>query len=283
MADEGRLGQVVLNLLVNAAQAIPPGNVTGNEVRIETGADAQGRAFIVVADSGCGMSPQVQARVFTPFFTTKPAGIGTGLGLAICQRIIRSLGGELSFRSQVGVGTSFRVTLPDARFDTDLPPAPETPMPTPPPKPRLLVVDDEEMIRRLVCRVFRQACEVVEADSAVHAVELIEAGERFDAVLCDLSMPLLSGAEFYAAARRVPGFDTSRIIFMTANAFDPANRAFLDSVSNNRIEKPFDVQGLRVLVASLVDRPTLSVADEGVPADATNEGGLAGTESGSVR
>jgi CheY-like chemotaxis protein len=131
--------------------------------------------------------------------------------------------------------------------------------------------------------VFRQACEVVEADSAVHAVELIEAGERFDAVLCDLSMPLLSGAEFYAAARRVPGFDTSRIIFMTANAFDPANRAFLDSVGNNRVEKPFDVQGLRVLVASLVDRPTLSVADEGVPADATNEGGLAGTESGSVR
>jgi PAS domain S-box-containing protein len=112
VANEGRLGQVFLNLLVNAAQAIPEGQPERNEVRVSTRMVGADRVVVEVADTGCGMPPEVLRRAFDPFFTTKPIGIGTGLGLSICHRIITALGGELEAESRVGEGSVFRVCLP---------------------------------------------------------------------------------------------------------------------------------------------------------------------------
>jgi signal transduction histidine kinase len=112
MGSEARLGQVLLNLLVNALQAIPEGSPERHEVRVRTGRDDQGRALVEVSDTGCGMSPTVQARIFDPFFTTKPVGVGTGLGLSICHGIITGFGGEISAQSEVGKGSTFRISLP---------------------------------------------------------------------------------------------------------------------------------------------------------------------------
>jgi two-component system, NtrC family, sensor kinase len=111
-ANESRGGQVVLNLIVNAAQAIPEGHADANEIRIVTGKDEAGWAFVEVRDTGAGIPAQNLERIFDPFFTTKPVGIGTGLGLAVCSRTVNQLGGRIGVESEVGKGTIFRVAFP---------------------------------------------------------------------------------------------------------------------------------------------------------------------------
>ncbi len=115
MADESRLGQVVLNLLVNSAHAIPEGRAGDHEVRVVVGTHASGRASIEVRDTGSGISPEVAARIFEPFFTTKARGVGTGLGLAICREIVVGLGGEITAEPRPGGGTIMRILLPPAQ------------------------------------------------------------------------------------------------------------------------------------------------------------------------
>jgi PAS domain S-box-containing protein len=122
LANEARLGQVLLNLLINAAHAIPEGDPEGNEIRVTTSTDDRGRVVIEVRDSGTGIPEEVRGRVFEPFFTTKPPGSGTGLGLPICQSIVTALGGQITFDSEVGRGTAFRVILPAATTGSVPPP-----------------------------------------------------------------------------------------------------------------------------------------------------------------
>lgn len=116
-ANEAQLGQVILNLLVNAAQALPDGNEAENEIRVSTAAAPPDRVRIEVRDTGPGIAPELRSRIFDPFFTTKPIGEGTGLGLAICHGIVASFGGEIGVESEVGHGACFRVLLPAWRAD----------------------------------------------------------------------------------------------------------------------------------------------------------------------
>ena len=112
LGTESRLSQIFLNLLVNAAQAIPEGEASANVIRVTTGALDDGRLWVSVSDTGPGMAPEVLCRIFEPFFTTKPVGVGTGLGLSICHGIVQGLGGEIRVESEPGKGTSFHVVLP---------------------------------------------------------------------------------------------------------------------------------------------------------------------------
>jgi two-component system, NtrC family, sensor kinase len=112
--SEGRLGQVFLNLLINAAQAIPPGQPDHHEIRIKLRV-VQGHVIVEVRDTGAGIPPEMRSRIFDPFFTTKPVGEGTGLGLFVCQGIITRFGGEISVESEPGQGTTFRILFPTAR------------------------------------------------------------------------------------------------------------------------------------------------------------------------
>ena len=114
LANEARLGQVLLNLLVNAAHAIPEGDPESHEISVATRCDDRGRVIIEVRDTGAGIPDDVKRRIFEPFFTTKGAGRGSGLGLSICQSIVTALGGEITFESQIGRGTAFHVILPAA-------------------------------------------------------------------------------------------------------------------------------------------------------------------------
>ena len=115
MANEGRLGQVLLNLITNAVQAIPDGDAMNHEIRVTAGADAQGDLIMEISDTGSGVAPHLLARIFEPYFSTKPVGQGTGLGLSISHHIIASLDGTLSVTSEAGHGATFRVQLPAAR------------------------------------------------------------------------------------------------------------------------------------------------------------------------
>ena len=109
--DVSRLGQVFLNLLVNAAQAIPGGRPDENEIRVLMRMRGAEHVVVEVQDTGCGIPPEIKSRVFDPFFTTRPVGSGMGLGLSICHGIVRGLGGEIDCESKVGVGSTFRVVL----------------------------------------------------------------------------------------------------------------------------------------------------------------------------
>jgi signal transduction histidine kinase len=126
-ANEARLVQVFLNLLVNAAQAMPEGREEGNEVSITTALDMDGRVLVEVRDTGVGMRPEVLERIFEPFFTTKPIGVGTGLGLPICRNIVETHGGSISVHSELDKGSTFRITLPSVGEAAPTPPRVPTP------------------------------------------------------------------------------------------------------------------------------------------------------------
>lgn len=245
--NESRLGQVFLNLAVNAAQAIPEGNVEENQITITTSTDHNGNVVTEVRDTGPGMTKEVLKKLFTPFFTTKAPGIGTGLGLTICQRIIAGLGGEITVESTLGEGTVFRVILRPAQLkdsnDTPLPKAGVAMR-----RGRVLLLDDDPMIGTAVRRILATEHEVVTFTSAREALDRIGSGEHFDVILCDLMMPLITGIEFHKQLARTSPEQAAGIVFLTGGAFTVSARAFLDSVPNVRMEKPFQVQNLRALV-----------------------------------
>ena len=251
-ANESRLGQVFLNLVVNAAQAIPEGHADDNEIRVVTRTDAQGRAVVEVRDSGSGMGPETLRQLFTPFFTTKPVGVGTGLGLSICHRLVTGLGGEIAVESALGVGTTFFVTLPPAKAAAPVAATLAAAAPVPKRAGRILVIDDEEIVGRVVGRTLASQHEVVTESSAVHALERLASGETFDVILCDLMMPVMTGMEFFAELSRRDPLHAERVVFVTGGAFTPAAREFLERVKNERVEKPFDVKKLSALVAERI-------------------------------
>ena len=117
MANEGRLGQVFLNLITNAVQAIPEGNAQAHEIRAVVTTDDAGDLVVEISDTGAGVPPHLLDRIFEPFFSTKPVGQGTGLGLSISHGIIASFNGRITVESEVGRGTTFRIVLPAVRAD----------------------------------------------------------------------------------------------------------------------------------------------------------------------
>ena len=246
--SESRLGQVFLNLIVNAAQAIVEGDAESNTIRVSVRRGEEGWVAVEVTDSGCGIPPEALQNLFTPFYTTKPPGVGTGLGLAICQRIVNSAGGRILVESRVGHGTTFRVLLKVADG-----PASEHTASIPPPaaprrRARILVIDDEPMIVTLLRRTLGTEHEVITTIHAREALERVRSGEEFDLIFCDLLMPQITGMEIYAEIEQHRPDYLQRMIFMTGGAFTPASRAFLQSTTNAHVEKPFDVQKVRALV-----------------------------------
>ena len=250
-ANESRLGQLFLNLIVNAAQAIEEGNAEQNEIGVSTRIDDSGRVGIDISDTGSGMPPDIMRRLFTPFFTTKPAGVGTGLGLSICQRIVADLGGEISVDSEVGRGTTFHVWLPatQTRVSASVEVAVAVPEGR---RGRVLVVDDEVAILLAVRRTLGSQHEVMTTTRAAEALELVTAGNRYDAILCDLMMPEMTGMNFYGELAKLAPEQLRHLVFMSGGAFTPTARAFLDEASNATIEKPFEPDALRALVDKLV-------------------------------
>jgi two-component system, cell cycle sensor histidine kinase and response regulator CckA len=252
-ASEGKVAQVFLNLLVNAAQAIDEGNAEHHRITVRTWSDGH-EVLAEVSDTGKGIPPENVERVFEPFFSTKMVSAGSGLGLAICRNIVTGFGGDIRVESQVGQGTRFVVRLPVPLAAPQAPPdqaAPATPA-TPTVRGRLLVVDDEAAIRRTMQRLLGRAHEVVTAASGEEARAILERDHAFDLVLCDLMMPEMSGMDLHAwLAQHDPAL-AARVVFVTGGAFTPRASEYVARVGNLRIEKPFDAANLARLVAELV-------------------------------
>lgn len=251
-ANESRLGQVFLNLMVNAVHALPSGNYDANRITVTTSTDAQGRVVVGIRDTGSGIPLEVRSRLFTPFFTTKPVGVGTGLGLAISHKIVTGFGGTLVFDTEVGKGTEFRVTLPAA---TNLTPRRGSLRPTSAPAFRrgtILVVDDEEPLAQAVKKYLSLDHDVTAVYSAQAALDLMRSGRRYDVVLCDLMMPQITGMQLSAEVTMLDPEQAERMVFLTGGAFTTSARDFLDATTNRHLEKPFDLKELRKLVNDLI-------------------------------
>jgi len=182
-ANEAKLGQVFLNLLVNAAQAIPEGDAEQHRIILTTSAQEH-RVVVEVTDTGKGMTQEVLARAFEPFFTTKPVGEGTGLGLSICHGIIKALRGDLTAMSTPGKGSTFRVVLPIRGAEAEaLMPVMDAPAETLMVQgKRVLVIDDEPGIASVVRRIIGRGNEVVVAHSGREALEVLARDTDFDRI-----------------------------------------------------------------------------------------------------
>lgn len=248
-ASEARLGQVFFNIIVNAAQAMAGHKKGGNELRVSTGTDASGAVVVIeITDNGPGMPPEVLHRLFTPFFTTKAVGQGTGLGLSISHRIVTGFGGSLDVSSDVGKGTTFRISLPRARAGGSVVAPAPAPSKVAATRGRVLVIDDEPMITRALQRILSEHHDVTTLGSAEEALQRLAGGERFDVILCDLMMPGMTGMDLHAELLHVAPEQVTRMLFLTGGAFTPRAKAFLDDPAHERIEKPFNAAHLRALI-----------------------------------
>jgi signal transduction histidine kinase/CheY-like chemotaxis protein len=239
--SEVQIAQVVLNLLINAAHAIEQGSADRNEIRVSIAAAGES-VRITVSDTGSGIRPDVRARLFTPFFTTKPVGVGTGLGLSICQGIIAGLGGCIEVESELGKGSAFTLTIPAARSEASAPSA--SPPRAAASRKRLLVVDDDAVVANSIQRVLSNEHEVTVTTSAREGLEKLSR-EPFDLILCDLMMPDMNGIQFERELReRHPSLGES-VLFVSAGAFTPEARAFCEANRERMLDKPIDFDGLR--------------------------------------
>jgi len=262
MADPYQLQQVILNLMVNAEQALLEERGQGH-VWIRTSRRVQGaphgpgdRLLIEVSDDGPGIPFGITSRIFDPFFTTKPPGVGTGLGLSIVYGIVHAHGGEVTFESHPGTGTKFVVELPVVAV-----PAVEASAVSPPParragtsRPgRILVVEDEPTVAQLMLDVLRE--EGHQAEAALDSQEGLTrlSRSRYDLVICDLRMPRLDGTAFYEALVRAGSPMRHRILFTTGDTLGTRTVEFLESKRLPYLAKPFLVEELKLSVDHLLD------------------------------
>lgn len=236
-----RLGQVFLNLVLNAAHALAGGGPDRNRLWVRSYDDGES-VVVEVEDNGPGIPPEVMPRIFESFFTTKPRGVGTGLGLPICRDILRSLGGEVTAESEAGRGAMFRVRLPHL--------TPQASVPAKPPevrtgrRRRVLAVDDETLLLKAYRRMLIDHHDVELRAGGKEALALLAEDRDFDVILCDLQMPGMSGSEFYGHVKQSYPELCDRFLFITGGAFAPEARRFLDESPCLCINKPFQLEEL---------------------------------------
>jgi two-component system, NtrC family, sensor kinase len=247
-AGETKLAQVFLNLIHNAAQAIAPGRVQENVIRVRSGLDAEGQVVVEVEDTGEGIVPEHLERIFDAFFTTKPVGVGTGLGLAICHREVTAIGGRIEVESEPGRGTTFRVVLPPAAA-AEATPAAETPVAAPVARRRILVVDDEVEVGNPIRRILGRAHSVEIVSDPREALSKVLGG-AFDVILCDLMMPEMTGMQLHAEISKQDPALAGRMVFLSGGAFSPGVAEFLRAYPGRVLHKPFESELLRRMVVA---------------------------------
>ncbi|MFN8610657.1 MAG: ATP-binding protein [Vulcanimicrobiota bacterium] len=242
--DEGKVTQVILNLLLNSCQAFLRPDPMRNLVQVRTWCES-GEAFLEVSDNGPGIPDELRSRIFDPFFTTKPVGTGTGLGLSICQGIVKTLDGRLELVPSRS-GACFRLAFPlasrarpaqvQARGLDQLQGL------------KCLVIDDDPKVARIFQRLLSK-CECQVALGGVEGLECLRRTEPFDLIICDLMMPDLSGIEVYQAA---PQTRRARFVFVTGGVLAAEVESFLSEVQAPVLNKPFEREQLLAAYKTLI-------------------------------
>ncbi len=252
--DRGRLGQVFINLLINAAQAIPSDSDAEHAITVETVFDEEGFIAISIADTGTGIPPEKMSQIFEPFYTSKPVGEGTGLGLPIVHGIVSDAGGHINVESEVGKGTTFTVRLPTtADLTEELERTSEYSAPKEEGPKRILIIDDEPLVAKSLARMVKEA-ESTAVGGGDEALEVLRKNASFDVVFCDLMMPGLSGPKLYETIEREFPHLAARIIFITGGVFSDVTQSFLDQNQAHCLYKPFSIDSVRVAMTALSER-----------------------------
>jgi CheY-like chemotaxis protein len=246
---------VFLNLLLNAAQAIPDADPDRHQVAVALRA-AQGPQVVVeVRDSGCGIREADLPRLFEPFFTTKAAGVGTGLGLFICKQIVEEHGGRIEVETEWGRGSTFRVWLPA----TTAPRSPRTPVPFPAAqtgsgRARVLIIDDEPKLAESMRLLLEPEHDVTVTTSGQEGLQCLLDGPPFDLILCDLQMPGVTGMDLHAALEAQAPAVLPALLFMSGGAFTSAAQEFVGRHRERVLDKPLRPERLFALVEEALAR-----------------------------
>jgi signal transduction histidine kinase len=261
--DPHQLENAILNLALNARDAMPDGGVLTVETRLvdldaahvatRPGISPGRYLMVAVSDTGVGMTPDLIEKVFDPFFTTKPLGQGTGLGLSMVYGFVRQSGGQVRIHSQVGLGTSVKLYLPTTDAQPDAAPIAASPAPHGDGE-RVLVVEDDAAVRMLVREVLEELhYETVEFAEPLAALPYLASGERIDLMISDVGLPGMSGRELAETAR------THRpdlpILFITGYAENAAIRSGFLGANMSMITKPFSLDDLAAKVSQMIDPP----------------------------
>jgi nitrogen-specific signal transduction histidine kinase len=247
-----KMEQVVLNLLTNAAHALDNGR---EDATITVTATAPpGKVLLSVSDTGPGVPVEMREKVFDPFFTTKPRGKGTGLGLPICRSIVDSFGGRIWLSEAPHGGTRVNIELlaaspPDVTEVSE--PSSSAPRPRAV-KSKVLIIDDERPVVTMLARFLESSYEVFHTTDPKEALVLLNK-HRFDAILCDVMMPGMSGIELYEALREQSPGSERRMVFMTGGGLHPEVYEFLRNAERPKLEKPFDIQELKRILQQVVE------------------------------
>jgi PAS domain S-box-containing protein len=257
LADGAQIQQALLNLLVNAEQAIRQAKESGH-IWIRTRRVSADRIALEVADDGPGVPPEVVLRIFDPFFTTKPAGVGTGLGLSILYGIVHQHGGEVSVENRAGGGAVFTVELPSATSPAAGEKKPreirastaETPAGREKPRgSRILVVEDEPTVAELIADVLGEEGHLVDTVLDSREGLGVARARAYDLIICDLRMPHLDGRAFYRQLAQEENPLQHRLIFVTGDTLTPRTVDFLQKCGLPYLAKPFLVEELKEIVA----------------------------------
>jgi CheY-like chemotaxis protein len=261
LMDHSQLEQVVLNLLVNAGQAMPQGGHLLLHAENAELADADGAlvgvppglyAKLIVTDTGSGMDAKTMGRIFEPFFTTKDPGQGTGLGLASVYGIIKNHAGFIGVESEMGKGTTFTLLLPatERQVAEDKTPVAVLQHGT----GTILVVDDEAQIVKVCSRLLQKfGYEVLTAPGGKQAIELVRRfGTKISLVLLDMTMPEMSGRQTYETLQKImPGI---KVLLSSGRSIEGQAQELLDSGCDGFIQKPFDAVALSAKVQEILKR-----------------------------
>jgi two-component system NtrC family sensor kinase len=266
--DARQIQQVLLNLVTNAIQAMVP--LGSGTLHIMTRAEG-GRVILEVSDTGPGIPAEVRAHVFEPFFTTKRDG--TGLGLSVSYGIVATHSGTITIARTSEQGTTFRVALP--AYTTEAIPDEAALLEAPGVKEasalkgiRLLFVDDEPTLRSGIEAFGRlRRFAVVTAADGADALRAVQQ-ESFDAIVCDLRMPVMDGPAFYEVLRRDHPELAARTVFITGDLVSAGSRAFLDATTQPVMSKPFEFEALEAAILALMRGDSIAVgeASSAVPA-----------------
>lgn len=255
VGDRARLGQLVTNLVINAAHAVADRSGTDNEIVVST-RNVEHEVLLVVEDNGPGIPDELLDRVFEPYFTTKPAEIGTGLGLALVAQIAKQHGGN---------ARATRGSRGGARIEVRLPIASGVPAkPVQPPRvatsgreqvrARVLIVDDEPLLLRSLAQAIGDELEAVTALGGEEAVELLTRDRNFDVIVCDLQMPKLDAAAIHARLSELAPELLDRFVVMTGGVVTTRASAFIETAQPRVLTKPVDPDELHALVRELTAR-----------------------------
>jgi two-component system, cell cycle sensor histidine kinase and response regulator CckA len=273
-ADPSQIEQVIMNLAVNARDAMPQGGEltirTANEVIGESTAEDKIRvrpgAYVLfeVSDTGCGMDSETRARVFEPFFTTKEKGKGTGLGLSTVYGIVKQSGGYIWVSSEPGKGATFKIYLPTVDEVVSAPQPQEASAAESGGAETILLVEDENAVRALLRRILRsKGYRVLEAEGGDEALGICNSHrERIDLILTDIVMPRMSGRDL--AGRAAELHPEAKLLYMTGYAGNKIGSAELLDMGAQFIQKPFSADALGQKVRSVLDSPKAVIRGQSV-------------------